>query len=328
MAEEVENLDQAETGDGITVEVVADPDDKVGKPRLTDEEVAAMDNVPDDEIGRYATDAQKRIRSLKASNQEWKRRAVQGTRDVATATNLAEQLYRENQQLKTMQQRSEAALIDQALQRAEAQLEQAKTRARIAVASNDADAIVTANEEVARFVAEADRLRLLKPPAGRAATDGESAQPAAAPPVQPAPPQPRPVSQGVQNWIQKNPWFGKPGSEEMTGFAMGIHQNLAAQGVTEDKDPEKYWATIDKRLREVYPDQFKDPAKEALAESRRPAAVTGGTRVNGAGTPAAKPRHVTLTESEVRIARSLGITNEAYAAQKIKDQGKERGLVQ
>ena len=327
MADEVEQTDEG----GVTVEVLPDTD-KPGKPQLSDEEVEKLADVPEDEVSRYAKDAQKRIKSLHVVNQEWRRRVVQSTKDVATATSLAEQLYRENQQLRDSVGRSETALIEQAIQRAESQLERAKTRARLAYAANDAEEIVAANEEVSRFVAEADRLRLLKP-AAQKVSEQEAAAPAG-----PAP-QAQPPSAGVQSWIQRNPWFNAPGNEEITGFAMGVHQSLEKQGITEASDPEKYWSTIDRRLREVYPQRFK-PAEAkaevkaedkgettvAVEQPRRPVTVVGSTRVNGSAP--ARPRHVQLTESQVRIAKSLGLTNEQYAAQLVKEGKEGRGTIQ
>lgn len=326
MADE-EKDEQTEDG-GVTVEVAPDK----GKPELTDEEVEKMAELPaEDEIGRYAKDAQKRIKSLHISNQEWRRRVAQANKDVATATSLAEQLYQENQSLRSNVGRSEAALIDQAIQRAESQLAQAKLGARAAFASQDPDAIVTANEMVARFVSEVDRLKLLKPTAEAPPPAGE-----APPQPQAQPPQPaqRPVSEGVKKWISKNSWFGKPGEEEITNFALGVHQSLERQGITEEGDPDQYWSTINRRLREVYPKRFQEaaPAGEKPAESeggRRPVTVTGATRT--ATTPnGGSKRHVVLTESQVRIAKSLGITNEQYAAQLVKESKPEpnRGPIQ
>lgn len=307
---------------GVTVEVAEDK----AKPRLTDEEVTKLDALPpEDEIGRYAKDAQKRIKGLHIASQEWRRRSLQSTKDAATATSLAEQLYRENQALKADMGRSEAALIAQAIQRAEAQLEQARGKARVAYASQNPDAMIAANEEVARYVAETDRLRLLKPPAAEARETTEAQPPQ--PQQQPQQPQqPRPVSARVQTWIDKNPWFGKPGEEEITGFALGIHQSLEKQGITEEGDPETYWSTINKRLKEVYPHRFQAAKAAAVValderpEPRRPVAVTSGTRVNGGAEPIRGRRTVVLSESEVRIAKALDLTPEQYATQLVKEE--------
>lgn len=322
MAETEVTVEQAPTEE-VTVEVAADTD-KPGRPQLSDEEVEKLAELPaEDEIGRYAKDAQKRIKSLHLVSQEWRRRVVQSSKDVATATSLAEQLYRENQELRSNMGRSEAALIEQAIQRAEAQLAQAKANARAAYAGGDADQIISANEQVSRFVAEADRLRLLKQP-----LPAEGERPAAAAPTAVVPPAPRPMSPGVQDWLKRNTWFGKPGEEEATSFALGVHQSLERQGITEEKDPQTYWATVNRRLAEVYPDRFGKPAGDkneaGTPAGTRPVTVTGSTRTNGHAADAPKRRHIVLSESQVRIAKSLGLTPEQYATQLVKEEGKEK----
>jgi hypothetical protein len=315
---------EVEVPDQVTVEVQP-YDEKPGKPQLTDEEVEKLDSLPpDDEIGKYAKDAQKRIKSLHIANQEWRRRVVQSTRDVATATNLAQQLYQENQQLKTSTQRSEHALIEQALQRADAQLAQAKSRFLAARNANDTAQELAAQEEIAQAVSERDRLRLLRPAPVRDGEPGPAAQPAANGASAPQPPPP--MSDSTQSWIRRNPWFRQPGEEKMTGFAMGVHDALEKQGITETSNPKEYWGTIDRELRATFPSRFGEKEKEKEKENgSRPVAVAGATRTNGTAEPRRGPRHVVLTDSQVSLARSLGLTNEQYAIQLVKDEGKQEG---
>jgi hypothetical protein len=306
----------------VTVEVQP-YDEKPGKPQLSDEEVEKLDTLPaEDEITKYAKDAQKRIKSLHIANQEWRRRVVQSTRDVATATNLAQQLYQENQQLKVSTQRSEGALIEQALQRADAQLAQAKSRFMGARHAGDMAQELAAQEEIAQAVAERDRLRLLRPAPVRDGEQGSPAQPAAQPP----PPQPQEETEGLQTFRRRNPWFQKPGEEKMTGYAFGIHNALDRQGITEANNPKEYWATIEREMREAFPQRFGEkPEKPEKPEGARPVAVAGATRTNGAAEPRRGPRHVVLTESQVSLAHSLGLTNEEYAMQLVRDEGLQEG---
>jgi hypothetical protein len=261
------------------------------------------------------------VKSLRAAYQEQRRRAEQWSKDAATASNLAEQLYRENQELRGNVTRSENALIEQALTRAESQLEHAKTKAKNALVSGDADLIIAANEDVARAVAEADRLKLLKvaPPARPEERQPEERL-AQAPPQQAAP-----ASARTRAWVEQNSWFGK--DQEMTNFAMRQHQHLLLDGITEDSNPELYWRTIEDKLAQAYPEKFKAAARPTEDRAPRPVAVTGGTRSNGNGiSPAGADgkRTVRLTESQVRISRRLGLTPEQYAAQLVKEADEGR----
>ena len=299
----------------LAVEVEAP---RSGRPAPSDEELAKHTEIPEDEIAKYQQDAQKRIKGLRVAYQEQRRRAEQWSRDASTASNLAEQLYRENQQLRQNVTRSETALIDQATARAESELEKARIKAKQAWASQDSDLIVDANENVARAVSEVDRLRLLKPAVGSPAAPGNAA-PAPAEAPAPAPSQ-RPMSERTRSWVAQNPWFGQ--DAEMTQFAVRQHQHLVLDGITEEANPDLYWRTIEDKLRQQYPEKF---ARQT--ESRaRPVAVTGGTRANGAApTSAAGKRTVHLTESQVRLAQRLGLTAEQYAKQMILDEQEQAG---
>jgi hypothetical protein len=314
-----------EAAPDLVVEIASD--EKGARPQLTDEQVAALAEPPaEDEISRYARDAQKRIKSLHLASQEWKRRVIKANNDVATATNLAQELYQENQRLKVDRARSDQAVVEQAILRAEANLGQARGKLKTAFAAQDVDAIAAAQEEMARYVAEADRLRLLK----GSAPSAEAAGPPAGSPAAPAAaaPPPRPLSEPFKQWRAQNQWFNTPGNEALTGFALGVHNELVNQGVSEESDPAAYYAAIDKRMRETFPSRFANALKpngapagaaiEAEPRGARPVAVVGGTRVSGAAV-SGKPRHVTLTESQVRLAKNLGLTNEQYAAQLIKE---------
>ena len=304
----------------LVVEVA--PDDRYAKTQLSDEEVEKLAEPPaEDEVARYAKDAQKRIKSLHTASQEWRRRVIRANNDLATATNLAQDLYQENQRLRQTATRSETAMVEQAIQRAEAKLEQARLGLKNARAAGDIDAETKAQEDIARYVAEGDRLRLLKPSAS--GTDG--AQPPAAAPPQPVQEQRPQVTAATQAWIGRNPWFNDPKEAHLRRYAMGIHNELVGQGINEHTDPQGYFGTIDREMRAMFPDRFKekeDGGKEPAPRPAggRPVAVVGGTRVNGNGAPAnGSKRHVTLTESQVRIAKGLGLTAEQYAMQLVKE---------
>jgi hypothetical protein len=322
-------VDATEEKPGEIVVEIASTDERTGaKPLLSDEDVEKLAEPPSgDEIGKYAQDAQKRIKGMHQANQEWKRRVLRAQSDVATATNLAQQLYNENQALRTNVGRSEAALVEQAIQRADAMLVTARNNFKNARAAQDIDAEAKAQEDIARYVSESERLRLLKP----SAAGVESAEPpAAAAPAAPAAPaaQPKPkVTEATKAWVDRNPWFNDPEEDKMRDFAMSVHARLARQGVTELTDPVRYFGEIDKNLREVFPQRFKgketpeDGQQPQPRTGHRPVAVVGGQRTgatqNGNGNG---KRHITLSESQVRIAKGLGLTPVQYAEQLVKEQ--------
>lgn len=317
MADEVidETREEPQAEDaGVVVEVEAER----GRPPIEDKDLDKLTSVSDDEISRANDSAKKAVKSLRAAYHEQRRRAEQWSKDASTASNLAEQLYRENQSLRQNVTRSESALINQALSRAEAQLTNAKEKAKNALQSGEAELIVAANEDMARAVSEVDRLKVLQPVA--AAADREAADNASQPMPSPAPA----VSERTRSWIAANPWWGK--DQEMTQFAMRQHHHLMLDGVTEESNPELYWRTIETKLKDTYPEKFNG-AKPAEAAAPRRAAVTGGTRSfsNGSSpTPSANGKRVVhLTESQLKIASRFGLTPEQYATQLVKDEQEE-----
>jgi hypothetical protein len=320
MADEPETLETEEEGPGVTVEVATNPQAS----RMSDEEMTRLSKGPaDDEVKQYNKSAQNSIKALRAAFAEQRRRADQFQQDASTAQGFAQQLYQENERLRANVNRSETALVDQALARAETQVEQAKGQVRAAHTAQDADMIAGAHEALARSVAEVDRLKLLKPMAGEAPAAG---------PVQsaaPSPPAPSPqTSERTRRWIEAHPWFGR--DQEMTAFALRQDKHLELDGITEATNPDLYWRTIEARLAEQYPEKFSGSRPPERREATtRPASVTGSQRTNGSPERSGR-RAVQLSESELRLAKSLGVTPERYAIEKLRkaDEEDEKRRVQ
>ena len=106
----------------------------------------------------------------------------------------------------------------------------------------------------------------------------------------------------------------------MTSFAYGLHEKLIR---SENIDPrsDEYYERINGRLREVFPDFF-EPADDTQ-EDEEPAKVAKKASPVVASTKRGNskaPRNIKLTKTQVQLASRLGITNEQYAAQIIKEQ--------
>ena len=103
----------------------------------------------------------------------------------------------------------------------------------------------------------------------------------------------------------------------MTSFAYGVHERLVrTEGV--DPDTDEYYQLIDQRMKEVFPTHFSGDSGGVVVEaaSRR--------KVNPVVAPASRhsgaiPRKVTLTQTQVRLAKRLGLTPQQYAVQLMKE---------
>jgi hypothetical protein len=131
---------------------------------------------------------------------------------------------------------------------------------------------------------------------------------------QQAPAKPQ-VDPRALEWGKKNTWFENPETPEMTGYAYGVHQKLVQSGI--DPNTDQYYTEIDKAMRRVFPDKFDDGQVEVQAPQRQ-----GGSVVAAPSRTTKKSRTVRLTSTQASLAKRLGLTNEQYAAQLMKDQSK------
>jgi len=119
----------------------------------------------------------------------------------------------------------------------------------------------------------------------------------------------QPVSQQAipdpkaEEWASKNSWFGQDSA--MTYTAFDLHKKLTEE---EGYDPQsdEYYSEIDKRIRLEFPHKFgKKESKETTKPIQTVASAKRSTK-NGRKT-------VTLTPSQVAIAKKLGVPLEEYA---------------
>ncbi len=135
-------------------------------------------------------------------------------------------------------------------------------------------------------------------------------------PVQPQPQyqapavQPRKPDKLAMDWAKRNDWFEK--DPEMTGYAYGLHEKLVKSGV--DPRTEEYYNELDTAVRRVFPDKFGDEIIEESAPQRQ-----AGNVVAPAARSGKRPRKVQLTSTQVSLAKRLGLSNEQYAAQLMKE---------
>ena len=102
----------------------------------------------------------------------------------------------------------------------------------------------------------------------------------------------------------------------MTSFALGLHQKLVKQGVNPRSDD--YYDTINRRMRQVFPEAFTRAADEDDDRPRRTNIVAPATR-------SVAPKKITLTRTQVALAKRLGVPLEEYAKQVAIELRKQNG---
>jgi len=295
----VENSDS-----NFEVEVVEDTPEEE-KPRLAEDREPEVPS--DDEIDKYSAGVQKRINKLKFEAQEQERQKLEAHKLQEEALRYAQQIKAENEKLKQSLDQGEATLIDQAKGRITAELDKAKTAYKAAYESGDPDALLAAQEQLSAMQNEQYRVNTYKPQPRIQANPTPQPQYA-----QQTPQIPRPDDRAL-NWAKNNEWFET--DSEMTGYAYGLHEKLVKSGI--DPRTEQYYNEIDSAVRRVFPDRFDDGQVEEPAPQRQ-----NGSVVAAPSKSTKKPRTVRLSSTQASLAKRLGLSNEQYAAQLLKEMSK------
>ena len=280
----------------IEIEIVDDtPEEDRGKTPLEGSE-----EVNDDELSQYSTKVQKRINEINRKYHDERRAKEAFAKQQNEAIQYAQAILEENKRLKDTLTWGEQALIEQAQQKLVYDTAIAEAQYKRAYEEGDAEGLVEAQRNLYKVQQEAEQLRQYRPIQQNLQT-----QPNPAYTVQQQPVQQRPRDEKAETWAAKNQWFTS--DLEMRNFAMAVHENLVNEGVNPQSD--EYYARIDKRVREVFPEKF------GINKS----ATRNGTVV----APAARTspsKKVTLTPTQVAIAKRLNVPLEAYARQVAKQQ--------
>jgi hypothetical protein len=253
--------------------------------------------VADDELTQYSESVKKRIQHFSKGYHEERRAKEAALREREEALRLAQNLVEENQKLQGSLGKGQEALLAQAKQVVANEVDQAKAKYKQAYESGDADALVSAQEELTSAKIKADRVNNYRP------TPLQQTKPA----VQPAP-EPKADSQALA-WQESNQWFGS--NRRMTAVALEIHNELVESGVSPTSS--EYYEKINSEVRKVFPEAFSSekPAKKS-------AVVAPATRSTA-------PRKIVLTQSQVNLAKRMGLPLEVYAKQVAEEMRKQNG---
>jgi len=260
-------------------------------------------DVTDEELEDYSDKVRKRIQHFSKGYHDERRAKEEAYRQSQELERVTQKLMEENKKLKGNVNKNQAALLDQAKKNASIESENAKREYKTAYESGDSDAVLDAQEKLTNAKLKSDRLANFKlPPLQEPETPVEVKTEQPAPAVQ--------VDDRAADWQKANTWFGS--DDEMTSLALGLHNKLVKQGISPQSD--EYYETINSRMRQVFPENFED----AEPKRKKTQVVAPATRSQAA-------RKVTLTRTQVQIAKKLGLTPEQYAKQVAIDMRKANG---
>lgn len=247
------------------------------------------------ELDEISEGVQKRISKLTARMREAERREQ-------AALEYAKGLQNQAQTLQQKLVQTDYSRLNEAKTRLETQQTQLRQIIAKAREENDINTELEAQERLSALVGEQRQVAGWLQSQQEEVERHRNAPPVQQAPVQQQPQRPAP-SPRAEEWAEQNSWFGQ--DRVMTYAAWGIHQTLVEQeGV--DPNSDEYYTELDRRVRQTFPDKFKDQSRQQRsAPAVAPAARSSG--INSAR------RTVRLSPSQVAIAKKLGVPLEEYA---------------
>jgi hypothetical protein len=286
------------TDDDFEVEVVDDtPEQDRGRKPLDRE----VEDPTDDEIESYTQGAQKRIKELTHARHD-ERRAKEATlREKQELEVLTQRLLDENKKLRQNVSTGSEQVTQLTKTAAEAELDKARRDYKAAQESFDSDAILAAQEALLDAKMKLESAKNFR----QTPLQDENFE------VQTGYQEPQRVQpdEKTLRWQAKNQWFGSNGFEEVTSYALGLHQKLVNSG--SDPRSDEYFEQIDARVKSKFPEVFggNEDKPRSGDTPRKPASVVApATRSSG-------KRMVQLTKTQLALAEKFKLTPQQYAAQ-------------
>ena len=291
----VENQNAVQENEIVSVDV-EEVEQQTSQPEIpvVQEKEETRTNVQEqsDEHEDYSEKVQKRINQLTAQRK-------QALEEAQAALEYAQKQKKENENLTAKLNNLDKGYINEYGTRVDSQTEQAKRLFKEAYEAGDSDKMAEAQDVMAKLAIEKERLRIQK---ARAEQDAQQPVEKKEEPQKQQAPKVEDLDPKLQTWMKSNTWFGT--DMVMTGAAQGLHQQLVG---SEGFDPtsDEYYAEIDKRMRDSFPNKFQ--------EKRQNAQAVAPATSNGRAVKSGRKKTVELSPGQVAFAKKMNIPLERYA---------------
>jgi hypothetical protein len=274
------------------IEVV---DDTPEEDRYRTPMAEAPQDPTEEELATYSESVKNRFKHFTKGYHEERRAKEAAEREKDEALRIAQAVFEENKRLKGSVNQNQQALLEQAKKVVNSEIENAKRQYKEAYESGDADKLLEAQEALTTAKIRADKVNNFKP-----APLQERETPVQ---ITPQPQQAAPVDEKLLAWQDRNQWFGS--NKRMTSYALGLHEELVENGIRVGS--EEYYKRIDTDIRERFPDQVgAGESVDAKPQRTKSNVVSPATRSTA-------PKKIVLTQTQVNIAKRLGVPLELYA---------------
>jgi hypothetical protein len=285
----------------IEVEDDAPPEDRNVEPLP---ESIKEDLEQADESADYSKNVQQKFKQYKKAWHDERRAKEAAFREQQEALAAAQRILDENKKLKEMLQSGEKELLDTYKTSAEMEVKKAERDYKEAYDSGDSEKLLEAQKEMIRAQLKLDKAKNFKP-----TLQVEDNQVESTPKQQTA----ARMDPKAAAWVDKNPWFVDPKKRSMSNFARGVHEELAEQYGGSFVGTDEYYARIDKEVRRRFPEEFDaDTKSDEKPQRTKPSTVVAPAKRSTA------PKRISLTSTQIGLAKKFGITPEQYAREVLK----------
>jgi len=262
-----------------------------------------------DELDQYSDEVKTKLKQLKKVWHDERREKENAYRQQNEAVSLVKRLSSENSALKNTLNQGEQTLISTYKQSAEFEMEIAKRAYREAYDSGDSDKVIEAQQKIADATYKLQQVNNYRPKPAAVDNNVNIDQNTTNVPT---------PDKKTLSWQRNNPWWGQ--DSEMTASALGLHQKLQFERGVGFVGSDDYWQAIDNTMRRRFPEYFGTPdsnsgaQKPAERESRSATVVAPASRSTSS-------KKIVLKQSQIALAKRLGLTAEQYAREYAKTLG-------
>lgn len=275
------------------------PEADRGREPMPAELVAELE---EDELGEYSEKVKIRLKQMKKVWHDERREKEREFREKNEALSAAQRLLEENRRLKSNLTEGEQTLVGSFRQNAEFEAEAARREYRDAYEAGDTERVLAAQEKLQRATYKVQQLENYRPTLQGVEEEVQVPQ------QQVQIPQP---DQKTMAWQERNMWWGT--DPEMTASALGLHQKLEKERGPQFVGSDEYWGVIDTTIRRRFPEYFGEeaPTGKPTREQKLSTNVASASRSTSS-------KKIVLKQSQIAIAKKLGLTPEQYARELVK----------
>lgn len=257
-----------------------------------------VEELEKDELDQYDDNVKTKLKQMRKVWHDERREKESALREQQEAVTLAQRLLEENKRIKGILSNGEKEYVSTIQSNADMELKMAQRAYKEAYEAGDSDKVLEAQQALQIANLKMMQVKNFKMPSlqeEEVPVQTQSVQ------YQPAPYVPEPDNKAVA-WQKRNSWFGQ--DKVMTATALGLHEDLRDNGIEVGSD--EYYRELDKTMRRRFPEKFEEQEDNRQQTRTRPGTVVAPAVRSTA------PNKVKLKQSQVNLARKLGLTPEQY----------------